>query len=197
MTTEISARAAVESDHATMMTPAKKDDFWMWKPLPAWLKAALVWGPLGIVFSLVCWAAVLLFCDAREEMKSWFQTQKESIAKQSESLQKVSVAFETLVAAQYRLEQRHVSLQASVELAHARAADIAQMMCQRVEQNQELIEQGNAQSVTNTKILQDATDSMSGAKERGEKVVELLKIIAGQDSPKNEQAPPTPNDGGA
>jgi formiminotetrahydrofolate cyclodeaminase len=180
-----------------MMAPAKKDDSWMWKPLPAWLKAALVWGPLGVVFSLVCWACVLLFCDMRTELKEWFETQKQAITKQSESLQKVSAAFETLVTAQTRLEQRHMALQTSVEIAHARAYDITMALAQRVEQNQDLIEQGNKQSLTNTQLLQEATDAMSGAKERGEKVVELLQIIADKESPKNVPAPPTPNDGGA
>jgi hypothetical protein len=57
-----------------------------WRSLPSWAKN----GPLGIVFALVCWAAVLLFIDFRMERTAEQEMQRNAILRQTAAIQQLA-----------------------------------------------------------------------------------------------------------
>jgi len=154
------------------MTPRRSDDDSplngsVWKGFPIWLRAGLIFGPLGVVFVLVCGAGFQIWNDIREGQKSLTEVQKQSLQSIAESMKKQTEIADdqALRDAEFKSQVRseHSAMQRVVEATSETSqqtvklmTDAKEMMRDAPKQRQDMVEQGQE----HTSILVEIRDEL-------------------------------------
>jgi hypothetical protein len=156
-----------------MMTPRRSSDDdsplngSVWKGFPVWLRAGLIFGPLGVVFLGVCFGAYQLWGDVRVGLKEWMTTQKIALTSASESIETMtrlsveadarSREFCAQVRAEHSAMQRVVEATADTSQQTVKLMmDAKDMMRDAPKQRQDLVEQGKEHTI----ILESIRDEL-------------------------------------
>lgn len=92
--------------------------FNVWKGLPTWLRASLIFGPLGITFFLFCAGTVTIVSDLRTGLKGWVDAQRIAVEEQTVAISKIADYVDQLAIENKAACENMRTFQAAVIASH-------------------------------------------------------------------------------
>lgn len=125
----------------------------LWKILPWWVKAVVIWGPLAVVFFWVLYWGSCYMQDERAARIEWDAEKRCSLKSMAESVTKLADLMRLAEERQTRLENDKLRFQAEVAAGH-------EMMQKTQDKIQVAISELTGQTGEQTKLLDEINKTL-------------------------------------